>query len=60
MLKCDATYKQVFLMGKYTVNADQWLDKFYGKSRPAYSSAKHMYAEFRQNRAPRSGKLHEQ
>lgn len=53
--------KHCFLMGKNTVDAKQWFDKYYGKFAPAKSTICTWYAEFKRGRlrtddAPRPGR----
>lgn len=56
--------KHCFLMGKNTVDAKQWFDRYYGKFAPAKSTICAWYAEFKRGRsktddAPRSGRRKE-
>ena len=46
--------KHCFLMGKNTVEAEQWLDQRYGDSAPRKSTIIDWYAEFKRSGRPKS------
>ena len=42
--------KHCFLMGKNSVQAKQWLDKYYSESAPSESTVKSWYTDFKRSR----------